>query len=110
MNYQNSVDILLVEDNPRDTELTIRAINKHNSSSRIIALEDSTQALDYIFCKGKYANREITNHPKVILKGCYDSIPAPCMIHSAVHKQQVRFFGVPPVPEMQLQPIRIIKL
>lgn len=67
MNYQNSVDILLVEDNPRDTELTIRAINKHNSSSRIIALEDSTQALDYIFCKGKYANREITNHPKVIL-------------------------------------------
>ena len=67
MNYQNVVDILLVEDNPRDTELTIRALNKHNSTSRIIVLEDGAEALDYIFCRGKYADRVITNQPKVIL-------------------------------------------
>lgn len=67
MNYQNVVDILLVEDNPRDTELTIRALNKHNSTSRIIALEDGAEALDYIFCRGKYADKVITNQPKVIL-------------------------------------------
>jgi two-component system, response regulator len=67
LNYQNVIDILLVEDNPRDTELTIRALNKHNSNSRIIVLEDGAEALDYIFCKGKYAERVITNQPKVVL-------------------------------------------
>jgi two-component system, response regulator len=64
---QYAIDILLVEDNPRDTELTIRALNKHNTANRIIALEDGSEALDFIFCKGKYADREITNQPKVIL-------------------------------------------
>ena len=66
MPYHN-VDILLVEDNPRDTELTIRALNKHNSASKFIALEDGAEALDFIFCRGKYTDRWITNHPKVIL-------------------------------------------
>jgi two-component system, response regulator len=64
--YHN-VDILLVEDNPRDTELTIRALNKHNIASKLITLEDGAEALDFIFCKGKYTDRGITNHPKVIL-------------------------------------------
>ena len=67
MNYQNAVDILLVEDNPRDTELTIRALNRHNSTNRIIALEDGAEALDFVFCRGKYIERGITNQPKVIL-------------------------------------------
>jgi two-component system response regulator len=61
------VDILLVEDNPRDAELTIRALKKHNITNRLIVLEDGAEALDFIFCRGKYAHREITNHPKVIL-------------------------------------------
>jgi two-component system, response regulator len=67
VNYQNVIDILLVEDNPRDTELTIRALNKHNTTSRITVLEDGAEALDYIFCRGKYAERVITNQPKVVL-------------------------------------------
>jgi two-component system, response regulator len=67
LNYQSEVDILLVEDNPRDTELTIRALNKHNISNRLIVLEDGAETLDFLFCKGKYANRVITNQPKVIL-------------------------------------------
>lgn len=67
MKNQYAIDILLVEDNPRDTELTIRALNKHNTSNRIIALEDGSEALDFIFCRGKYADRVITNQPKVIL-------------------------------------------
>ena len=67
MNYQKEVDILLVEDNPRDTELTIRAINKHSIANRLIVLEDGAEALDFIFCKGKYTDRVITNRPKVIL-------------------------------------------
>ena len=67
MNYQNVADILLVEDNPRDTELTIRALNKHNYTSKFVALEDGEEALDFIFCRGKYSYRVITNRPKVIL-------------------------------------------
>jgi two-component system response regulator len=67
LNYQKEVDILLVEDNPRDTELTIRALNKHSIANRLIVLEDGAEALDFIFCKGKYTDRVITNRPKVIL-------------------------------------------
>jgi CheY-like chemotaxis protein len=67
LNDQKEVDILLVEDNPRDTELTIRALNKHNITNKLIVLEDGVETLDYIFCRGKYADRVITNYPKVIL-------------------------------------------
>lgn len=67
MNQQNVVDILLVEDNPQDVELTLRALKKHNITNQLIVLEDGAEALDFIFCKGKYTHREITDHPKVIL-------------------------------------------
>ena len=67
MSDQNVVDILLVEDNPRDTELTIRALHKHNISYKFLVLEDGAEAMDYIFCKGTYGGREISNHPKLIL-------------------------------------------
>jgi two-component system response regulator len=67
MNQQNVVDILLVEDNPQDAELTIRALKKHNITNQFIVLEDGAEALDFIFCRGKYAQREIVNHPKVVL-------------------------------------------
>ena len=63
MNYQKDVDILLVEDNPRDTELTIRALNKHNITNKLVVLEDGAEALDLLFCKGKYAERDITIQP-----------------------------------------------
>ncbi len=67
MNQQNVVDILLVEDNPQDVELTIRALKKHNITNKLIVLEDGAEAMDFIFCRGKYEERGITNHPKVIL-------------------------------------------
>jgi two-component system response regulator len=47
--------------------LTIRALKKHNITNRLIVLEDGAEALDFIFCHGKYAQREIVNHPKVVL-------------------------------------------
>lgn len=67
MNYQNEVDILLVEDNPNDTELTIRALIKNNITNQLIVLNDGAEALDFIFCRGKFEHREIVNHPKVVL-------------------------------------------
>jgi two-component system response regulator len=63
----NAVEILLVEDNPQDAELTIRALKKHKISNQIFVLEDGVEALDFIFCRGKYAQRDISNHPKVVL-------------------------------------------
>jgi two-component system response regulator len=67
LNDQGAVDILLIEDNPQDAELTIRALRKHNITNKLIVLEDGAEALDFIFCRGKYTQREITNHPKIVL-------------------------------------------
>jgi two-component system response regulator len=67
MTDTDAVDILLVEDNPQDAELTIRALKKHNLANRLITVEDGAQALDFIFCRGKYATRELSRSPKVVL-------------------------------------------
>ena len=61
------VDILLVEDNPRDAELTLRALKKRNLANRVFVVEDGAEALDFIFCRGQYAQREAGHSPKVIL-------------------------------------------
>jgi two-component system response regulator len=61
------VDILLVEDNPRDVELIVRALKKRNLANRLFAVEDGAEALDFIFCRGQYAWREVAHPPKVIL-------------------------------------------
>jgi len=63
----NKVEILLVEDNPHDAELTIRALKKVNLANRLIHLRDGAEALDFLFAKGIYADRNIGNRPKVIL-------------------------------------------
>jgi two-component system response regulator len=63
----NAVDILLVEDNPQDAELTIRALRKHNLANQLIAVEDGAEALEFIFCRGKYGDREIGHTPRVVL-------------------------------------------
>jgi len=63
----NAVDILLVEDNPRDAELTIRALKKRNLANRLFVVEDGVEALDFIFCRGKYTQREGAGRVKVIL-------------------------------------------
>jgi CheY-like chemotaxis protein len=60
------VDILLVEDNSDDAELAIRAFKKCGVNSNIIHLKDGEEALNYIFCMGPYATRDISDVPKVI--------------------------------------------
>ena len=67
MHHSEAVDILLVEDNPHDAELTIRALTKHNLANRLTSVEDGAEALDFIFCRGKYATRELGHSPKVVL-------------------------------------------
>jgi two-component system response regulator len=67
MTDTDAVDILLVEDNPQDAELTIRALKKHNLANRLFTVEDGVEALDFIFCRGKYATRDNGHSPKVVL-------------------------------------------
>jgi two-component system response regulator len=67
MNESLAVDVLLVEDNPQDAELTIRALKKHNLANRLFVVEDGADALDFVFCRGKYAERDINTTPKVVL-------------------------------------------
>ena len=64
----NSVEILLVEDNITDAELTIRELKKHHMANNLIHVKNGEEALDFIFATGKYAaTREIQYSPKVIL-------------------------------------------
>lgn len=67
MDHSAIVDILLVEDNPNDAELTIRALKKRNLANPLHVVEDGAEALDFIFCRGAYADRDCSNPPKVIL-------------------------------------------
>jgi len=63
----NNIDIVLVEDNPDDAELTIRALKKNKIPSNILHLKDGAEALEFMFCTGKYADRNADSRPKVIL-------------------------------------------
>jgi two-component system response regulator len=67
MNGLDAVDILLVEDNANDAELTLRALRKRNLANRLFVVEDGAEALDFLFCRGNYTQREITHPPKVVL-------------------------------------------
>ncbi|MDH5326510.1 MAG: response regulator [Gammaproteobacteria bacterium] len=59
--------ILLVEDNPDDEALTLRALNKNNIANDVVVTRDGVEALDYLFCTGPYADRDITAQPQLIL-------------------------------------------
>ncbi|TAN42532.1 MAG: response regulator [Nitrospirae bacterium] len=59
--------ILLVEDNPDDVELTLRAFKKNNIVNEVIVARDGIEALDYLFATGAYEGRDITDTPAVIL-------------------------------------------
>jgi two-component system response regulator len=59
--------ILLVEDNPDDQELTLRALKLNNILNEVVTVEDGAQALDYLFCEGEYADRDPIAMPQVVL-------------------------------------------
>jgi len=67
MNGADSVDVLLVEDNPQDLELALIALREANSSSHIQVARDGAEALDFIFCEGIYSSRHLEDAPKVIM-------------------------------------------
>lgn len=63
----NEEVILLVEDNPDDVDLTIRALKKNNILNKIVIASDGVEALDYLFGTGRYQGRDITLQPHLVL-------------------------------------------
>jgi two-component system response regulator len=61
------VEILLVDDNPSDTELTLHVLSRHHLADCVKVVHDGAEALDFIFCTGAYAGRDLRNPPKMLL-------------------------------------------
>lgn len=64
---ERDAEILLVEDNASDLELTLRALRNANLANNIHIARDGAEALDFLFCQGPFASRKIEDGPKVIL-------------------------------------------
>lgn len=62
-----TMEILYIEDNVSDIELTLRALKQHNVANRIQIIKDGEEALEYIFATGPYKERDVNAKPKVIL-------------------------------------------
>ena len=61
------IDILLVEDNASDAEMTIYALQQNNLASRLLHLKDGAEALDYLFAEGRYSGRSLDTRPRLIM-------------------------------------------
>ncbi len=67
MSDSNAIEILLVEDNPDDVDMTLRALRKANICNHIKVVRDGAEALEFIFGEGAYAAHDVENVPKLIL-------------------------------------------
>lgn len=67
MSTNQPVDILLVEDNPEEAQLAIRSFKKGNLANHLLHIDDGETALDFIFARNQYAQRDPGNLPKLIL-------------------------------------------
>lgn len=63
----NEVEILLVEDNPNDAEMALRALKKNKLANNILVVEDGEEALDYLYARGNFSDNKYNCRPKIIL-------------------------------------------
>jgi CheY-like chemotaxis protein len=64
---ETAVEILLVEDNPNDRELTLRALRRSNVANNVVAIDDGEEALEYLFASGRYSDRKVVDDaPRVV--------------------------------------------
>ncbi len=64
---ETGIEILMVEDNPADAELALHAFRKHKIANRIHVARDGVEALDFLFCTGPHAGRDIHDQPRLVL-------------------------------------------
>ena len=67
MKSEHEIEILLVEDNPNDVELTLHTLEKHKFANLLHVVRDGEEALDFLFCRGLYERRHPNHSPKVVL-------------------------------------------
>lgn len=67
MTTVDDVEILLVEDNPNDVELTLRALQKQNLANKVFVVRDGAEALEFMFATGAFVGRKVASLPKVVL-------------------------------------------
>src|SRR5271169_3991209 len=67
MPESTAVEILLVEDNPRDAELTLHVLKQKETSHAVHTVRDGEEALDFLFCRGRYASRTFESPPRLVL-------------------------------------------
>jgi CheY-like chemotaxis protein len=67
MIMKEEVDILLVEDDPNDRDLALHALRRENLANKIFVARDGEEALDFLFCRGAFAQRSIDHPPKIVL-------------------------------------------
>jgi two-component system response regulator len=67
MTNVDPVEVVLVEDNAQDAELILRVLKKNNLANNIFTIDDGAEAVDYLFRKGKYSNRNMAGNLKIIL-------------------------------------------
>lgn len=64
---KHEIEILLVEDNASDAEMTIRALKKNGIGNNVVHLKDGAEAIDFVFGTGQFENRNVNHQPKIIL-------------------------------------------
>jgi two-component system, response regulator len=67
MSTRTDIDILLVEDNPDDLELTLHALRREHLANNIFTVRDGEEALEFLFCTGKFEDRDIDHPPRLVL-------------------------------------------
>ncbi len=67
MSPSNEIDILIVEDSAADLELTLHALQKQNLANKVFVVRDGAEALDFLFCQGKFQNRSFDAPPRIVL-------------------------------------------
>lgn len=64
---EHEIELLLVEDNRSDAEMTIRALRKNNIANNLVHVKDGAEALDFLFATGDYKGRDVNKKPRLIL-------------------------------------------
>jgi len=67
MESQKEIEILIVEDNPQDAEMALRALKKNNLCNNVLVVDDGEKALNYLYSRGEFAGSCINCRPKIIL-------------------------------------------
>ena len=67
MNHDRAVEVLLVEDSPADVDLTLHALARGQLADRVQVVRDGAEALEFMFCTGRYEGRHLVDHPRVVL-------------------------------------------